>query len=193
MKTKSVLIRSRGFTFVFLLLLGFGMLFVTGCSGNQTTKGQDPPKVNLSQETNSSQNAGDLLPDTAKISADELEVAVNESKGWQLIDVREPREFAAGHIKMAINRPLAELEKKITLISKDKEIVLIDLNGTRSESAYQVLVKNGYDKTKIKVLTGGMLYWNGIVSSAGSNSTESNTGSSSGAAKPQVQEMVGGC
>ncbi|MEA4902769.1 rhodanese-like domain-containing protein [Desulfitobacterium sp.] len=200
MKAKSVSMGSKGITITILLLLGFVTLFFTGCSNSQTTGGQDPPKVNLSQENNANQNAGNLIPDTAKISADEVEAAVNENKGWQLIDVRESREFAAGHIKLAVNRPLGDLEKKITQISKDKEIVLIDLNGTRSESAYQILVKNGYDKNKIKVLNGGMLYWSGAVGSAGSSSVESSNsannnsnGTGSAAPKPEVQEMVGGC
>nr|MDA8227068.1 hypothetical protein [Desulfitobacterium hafniense] len=83
-------------------------------------------------------------------------------------------------------------------------IVLIDLNGSRAQSAWHVLVEKGYDQNKVKVLTGGMLQWRGIVSSAGSNSgadpntsSETNTSGVSGgsAAEPkaEVQEMVGGC
>ncbi|AHF06622.1 sulfurtransferase [Desulfitobacterium metallireducens DSM 15288] len=123
-----------------------------------------------------------------------MDAAMQANKGWQLIDVRESREFAAGHIKLAINRPLADLKNNLNQISKDKEIVLIDLNGSRSESAWQILVDSGYDKNKVKVLTGGMLYWNGIISSAGSNSVNnSSSGSAATAPKPEVQGVVGGC
>ncbi|WP_325391856.1 rhodanese-like domain-containing protein [Desulfitobacterium sp.] len=186
-------VRSKGLTFIYLLLLGFSMILLPGC-GNSPTVVQDPPKANSSQ-ANVNQNAADMIPATAKLSTDDLDTAIKDNKGWQLIDIRESREFAAGHIKMAINRPLGDLEKNLAQISKDKDIVLIDLNGTRSESAWQVLVKKGYDQNKIKVLTGGMLRWNGIVSSAGSNSTDNTntSGNNAAAPKPEVQGVVGGC
>lgn len=204
MKAKSMSIRSAGFPVVFLLLFSFSMLFLTGCGNSQPMAGQDSPKVNLDQEKQKSDPSnGDLIPSTAKISTDNLEAGMKADKGWQLIDVREPREFAAGHIKMAINRPLGNLKNNLAQIGKDKEIVLIDLNGSRSESAYQLLLENGYDKNKVKVLTGGMLQWSGIVSSAGNssggnsesvnNNTNGSGGGSAPASKPVVQGVVGGC
>lgn len=204
MKAKSMSIRSMGFPVVFLLLFSFSMLFFTGCSNSQSTAGQDSPKVNLDPEKQKSDpNSAGLVPSTAKVSADDLEAAMKANKGWQLVDIREPREFAAGHIKMAINRPLGNLKNNLGQINKEKEIVLIDLNGSRSESAYQLLLENGYDKNKVKVLTGGMLQWSGIVSSAGSsstgnsesvnNNTNGSSGSSAPASKPVEHGVVGGC
>lgn len=207
MKTKSISMRAISLTVICLLLLGFGMTFLVGC-GNSTSavgtvdKAQDPLKVKDNQ--NAPQpvqgvSAG-TVPATANLSVTDLEAALVDDKGLQLIDVREPREFAAGHIKMALNRPLGELDKNLARISKDKDIVLIDLNGTRAESAWHVLVEKGYDQNRVKVLTGGMLQWRGIVSSAGSNSgadpnntSEPKTSGNTEAPKPEVQEMVGGC
>jgi len=193
---------SRGLTIIYLLLLGFGVIILTGC-GNATDKGQDPPKINGSQEqVNANQNTtqqdqgvpGEKIPASANIATGDLDAAINANKEWQLVDIRESREFAAGHIKMAINRPLGDLKNNLAQISKDKDIVLIDLNGTRAQSAWQVLVENGYDQTKVKVLTGGMLQWNGIVSTAGSISSGDNqSGGDASEALPEVQEMVGGC
>jgi len=198
-------IRSMGLTVIYLLLLGFGMTFLVGCGNSPSTvgtvdKGQDPPKANVNQNATQGVPA-DMIPPTANLSVDDLEAAIEDNKGWQLIDVREAREFATGHIKMALNRPLGDLEKNLAQISKDKDIVLIDLNGSRAESAWHVLVEKGYDQNKVKVLTGGMLQWRGIVSSAGSNSgadthnsSEANTsGGNTSEPKPEVQEMVGGC
>lgn len=185
MRAKSMSVRSRGLSLIYLLLLGFGMIFLPGCTNSQPTVTQDPPKA----EQNVNQSVAGVIPATANVTADELEAAIEVNKGVQLIDIREPREFAAGHVKMAVNRPLGGLEKEITQINKDKDIILIDLNGTRSESAWQLLVDKGYDKNKIKVLTGGMLAWNGIVSAAAGNNV-------SGGAEPpkaEVAEMVGGC
>lgn len=203
MKARLMSIESLGFPVIFLLLFSFSMLFLTGCGNSQQTARQDSPKVNLSQENAKTDPNNAVAPSTAKVTPDQLEAAINTNKGWQLIDIREPREFASGHIKMAINRPLGNLKNSPDQISKEKEIVLIDLNGARSESAYQFLLENGYDKAKVKILTGGMLQWSGIVSSAGSNSggssesvnnnTNGGGGSSAPASKPVVQGVVGGC
>ncbi len=197
MKAKSMSRRSMGLTLIYLLVLGFGMTFLSGCGTpvGAGEKGQDPPVINSSQNTPPAQAA---LPDTANISVDDLDAALTANQGWQLVDIREAREYATGHIKMALNRPLGTLENNLTQISKDKEIVLIDLNGTRAQAAWQVLVEKGYDPTKVKVLTGGMLQWRGIVSSAGSaGSGDTNSAVSADTpkteAKPEVQEMVGGC
>lgn len=197
MKAKSMSIRSMGLTLIYLFVLGFGMTFLSGCGTPLGTveKGQDPPVVNSSQITPPVQAA---IPDTANISVDDLDAAITANQGWQLVDIREAREYATGHIKMALNRPLGTLENNLAQISKDKDIVLIDLNGTRAQAAWQVLVGKGYDPTKVKVLTGGMLQWRGIVSAAGSGgSGDTNSAVSADTskpeAKPEVQEMVGGC
>lgn len=189
-----------GLTLIYLLLLGFGIVFLSGCGNSTSTagavdKGQAPPVVNGSKNTQPVQAA---IPATANVSVGDLDAAINADKGWQLVDIREAREFATGHIKMALNRPLGDLENNLAQISKDKDIVIIDLNGTRAQAAWHVLVGKGYDQTKVKVLTGGMLQWRGIVSAAGSGTSGDTNTSGDGAdappeAKPEVQEMVGGC
>ena len=205
MRAESMSMRSMGLTFIYLLLLGFGMTFLPGCGNSVSTvgtvdKGQDPPKANVNQNATQPVQGvpADMIPATANLSTGDLDTAIKDNKGWQLIDIRESREFAAGHIKMALNRPLGDLKNNLAQISKNKDIVLIDLNGTRSESAWRTLVENGYDQNKVKVLTGGMLQWNGIVSAAGSNSSGVNSTSNAAEtkpaeAKPEVQGVVGGC
>ena len=191
-------VRSVSLAFVYLVLLGFGMIFLSGCGTSPSTAGsvekaQEPTKANNSQTTQAAQSA---IPATANISMGDLEAAITANKGWQLVDVREAREFATGHIKMALNRPMGDLENNLAQISKDQDIVLIDLNGTRSESAWRLLVEKGYDQNKVKVLTGGMLQWRGIVSAAGSGSSgdaSSGAEAATPAAKAEVKEMVGGC
>ena len=194
MKAESRSMRSMGLTMIYLMLLGFGMTFLSGCGTSSSTAGtvnkvQDPSK----DDQNTSQPVQGELPATANVSIGDLDAAITANKGWQLVDVREAREFATGHIKMALSRPMGDLENNLAQISKDKDIVLIDLNGTRSESAWRLLVEKGYDENKVKVLTGGMLQWRGIISEAGSNSTTTNGGDSAATPKPEVQEMVGGC
>jgi len=197
LRTESMSMRSKGLTFIYLLLLGFGMTFLTGCGNSQSTVGTVDKGKDTTQKA--TQPVQGVIPDTAKLSTNDLVAAITANKGWQLIDIRESREFAAGHIKMALNRPLGDLKNNLAQLSKDKDIILIDLNGTRSEAAWQVLVDNGYDQNKVKVLTGGMLQWSGIVSEAGSKSGGDKAAvAKPGEAKPAealpvVQGVVGGC
>jgi rhodanese-related sulfurtransferase len=191
-ESMSMSMRSKGLTFIYLLLLGFGMTFLTGCGNSQSTVGTVDNGKDTTQKA--TQPVQGVIPDTAKLSTNDLDAAITANKGWQLIDIRESREYAAGHIKMAMNRPLGDLKKNLAQLSKDKDIILIDLNGTRSEAAWQVLVDNGYDQNKVKVLTGGMMQWSGIVSEAGSKSSGDTAAvAKPGDAKPVVQETVGGC
>ena len=191
-------LRAIGLSFLYLLLLGFSITFLAGCGNSPSTLAvdswQDPPEANSSQvQANVNQNAKGSISATAYLSNADLDAAIKANKGWQLIDIRESREFAAGHIQTAVNIPMGDLENNLAKISKDKDIILIDLNGTRSESAWQALVKKGYDQNKVKVLVGGMQQWNGIGNAAGSNSSGDNNGSNAVTPKPEVKESVGGC
>jgi rhodanese-related sulfurtransferase len=60
-----------------------------------------------------------------------------------LVDVRDPKEFAAGTIKGAVNIPINELEKKIATLPKDKPVVFICGTGARSGEAYDTVTMLG--------------------------------------------------
>ncbi len=61
-----------------------------------------------------------------------------------LVDVREPDEFAAGHIPGAINLPLANFAAGSGVLDKGKRIVVYCNTGNRSYSAYRKLQKLAY-------------------------------------------------
>lgn len=64
-----------------------------------------------------------------------------------IIDVREPFEFATGHVKGAINIPPAKLmagAKKLQDVPKDTEIILYCRTGSRSAVAANILQSLGY-------------------------------------------------
>ena len=65
-------------------------------------------------------------------------------KGAQIIDVRTPAEFSAGHIPNSINIPLTLLGKRILCLGKDKPIILCCASGMRSASAHTALKSMGY-------------------------------------------------
>ena len=77
-----------------------------------------------------------------------LEPKVNFSdlmkKGAQIIDVRTPGEFNAGHIKGSINIPLQNVQNNLSKIKRDKPVITCCASGMRSASAKRILKSNGY-------------------------------------------------
>ena len=72
-----------------------------------------------------------------------------------LIDVRNPEEFKANHLKGAINIPLSELGKAIDSIDFNKSIYLICQSGKRSKIALHKLKSERSNSTIYHIL-GGM-------------------------------------
>jgi rhodanese-related sulfurtransferase len=79
----------------------------------------------------------------------------------QLIDVREPNEFAGGHILGARNIPLTQLKTRLKEIRPDKPVYLYCQSGSRSGRAAQLLYKKGYKD--LNHLQGGFKKWGGKV------------------------------
>ena len=81
----------------------------------------------------------------------------------QLIDVREPNEFEAGHVLGARNIPLSQLKMRMKEIRPDKPVYLYCQNTIRSGRAAQTLYKKGYKD--LSHLQGGFKKWSGKVKS----------------------------
>jgi rhodanese-related sulfurtransferase len=79
------------------------------------------------------------------------ELELWRAKGAQLIDVREPFEFARGHVPGAKNIPLDQIADIAPSLAGS--IVLICASGGRSSHAAQYLVTLG--QTEIANLVGG--------------------------------------
>ena len=76
-----------------------------------------------------------------------------QSNEHQVLDVRSPSEYDAGHIAGAKNIPIEDLRKCLTELNPDKEIWLVCEVGQRAYYALRLLLLSGY---KAKVLSGGM-------------------------------------
>ncbi|HEY8992944.1 MAG TPA: rhodanese-like domain-containing protein [Candidatus Microsaccharimonas sp.] len=64
-----------------------------------------------------------------------------------IVDVREPFEFATGHVKGALNIPPSDLmagAKKLSAIEKDAPLILYCRTGSRSNVGIQILSGLGY-------------------------------------------------
>jgi rhodanese-related sulfurtransferase len=74
----------------------------------------------------------------------------------QLIDVREPYEYEAGHIEGAVHIELEHLAGRAGEIDKDKAVVFQCRMGRRSALATQAFAASGYDAFN---MAGGLLAW----------------------------------
>ncbi|MDP7400895.1 MAG: rhodanese-like domain-containing protein [Phycisphaerales bacterium] len=92
-------------------------------------------------------------------TVDELIQAKNEGKSFTLIDVREEREFAAGHIPGAIHMSKGVIERDIesSIPDQDERLVLYCGGGYRSAIAAESLVAMGY--TNVISMDGGWRGW----------------------------------
>lgn len=64
-----------------------------------------------------------------------------------IIDVREPEEYAAGHVEKALNLPPLELlsgSKQLVGIPKNAEIIVYCNSGSRSNTTKNILESMGY-------------------------------------------------
>ncbi|QIL83524.1 rhodanese-like domain-containing protein [Diaphorobacter sp. HDW4A] len=104
-----------------------------------------------------------LVPMIKGASAGSLSTAqaiqlINREKAV-VIDVCEPDEFAAGHVKGAKNVPLGQLEEKLPQVVKNKAlpVILVCAKGPRANRAVGVAKKLGYDNAQ--ALAGGLVAW----------------------------------
>ena len=74
----------------------------------------------------------------------------------QLVDVRQPHEWDAGHITEATHIELAELPARAAALDRERPVVLVCRSGARSAMATAALSQAGFDAHN---MAGGMLAW----------------------------------
>ncbi len=83
---------------------------------------------------------------------------------WHLVDVRQPAEFAEGHLPGAVNLPLHVLAGREGMgldLRRDRPVVLYCRTLVRARAAADILARAGY--TDVSVLDGGYGAWTGTV------------------------------
>ena len=75
---------------------------------------------------------------------DQVKHSVKEADAL-LVDVREPNEFAAGHIEGAVNIPLRSLTTNLDQIPTTKPVILYCSSGYRTGIGVMTLRMLGYD------------------------------------------------
>lgn len=93
-------------------------------------------------------------PAVAEIGVEELEATQH---GVLVVDVREPVEFANGHVPGAVNLPQADLADRLDELPRDRTLLMICQGGYRSLRAAQFLKQVGFDR--VASVTGGTAAW----------------------------------
>ena len=93
-------------------------------------------------------------PDVAEIDVEALE---RLSPDAVILDVREPEEYAHGHVPGAINVPQADLALGLDELPRDRPILAICRGGSRSLRAAQFLKQAGF--VRVASVKGGTEAW----------------------------------
>jgi rhodanese-related sulfurtransferase len=94
----------------------------------------------------------------SKVSILQATQMINQGK-TVVLDVREPAEFAAGHIREAKNIPVKELPKRVGELDKfkSKAVIVVCTSGLQSSKAASQLKHAGFNQ--VFSLTGGLAAW----------------------------------
>jgi hydroxyacylglutathione hydrolase len=89
-----------------------------------------------------------------QISAAELRDAVERHGPLQLVDVRSPKEYEAGHVHGAVNIPVGELTARAGELRREAPTAVMCEGGYRSAIAASLLQQEGFPQ--VANVTGGM-------------------------------------
>lgn len=94
-----------------------------------------------------------------EVSPDDVAERLARGDRFELVDVREESEWAAGHIKGArhLGKGVIERDVEKAIPDNDAEIILYCGGGFRSALATESLVKMGYPN--VKSMAGGWRAW----------------------------------
>ena len=77
-------------------------------------------------------------------------------RGDYILDVREPDEFAEGHVPSAVLVPLGELAERAGEVPTDRSVYVVCRSGRRSITGARILGAAGIDAISV---SGGTLGW----------------------------------
>ena len=91
----------------------------------------------------------------ASVVGHEEFAAVVGDRSCHIVDVREPDEFAGGHVPGAINRPLSRFDPRS--LPSSKPVVLVCKAGSRSANALRQALAAG--REDVRHYAGGTMGW----------------------------------
>jgi rhodanese-related sulfurtransferase len=123
--------------------------------------GAVPPRpLNISAIESTNRGHADLpwamlttAPEVEQLTVDEFALRQDAF----VIDVREPAEYEAGHVRGAVHLPQADLALRLDELPRDQPIVCICQAGRRSLRAAQFLIQAGF--LDVANVVGGTSAW----------------------------------
>ncbi len=84
---------------------------------------------------------------------------------YQILDVRQPREYEQGHLGGALLMPVKEIPDRIAELDRDEPLLVYCHSGVRSKAASQLLLAEGFKE--VYNMSGGIAAWQGEKVSGG--------------------------
>jgi rhodanese-related sulfurtransferase len=108
-----------------------------------------------------------VLPDIPRVTTEQLKQMIDKGESVVVIDTRDSGSYEAGHIKGAINiyyNPTADpTERQMMLIALPMDKLIVTYcdctDDANSAKLADEIYKLGYDRDKVKILSGGSLRW----------------------------------
>jgi len=96
---------------------------------------------------------------------EETQQLFSGGNGVVFLDVRDPDEFSAGHIRGAMNLPVTQAEAGLDKLPKDRKIVIYGQSTAsgdpcaESRSTGRLLLANGFGENLLAVFADGFEAW----------------------------------
>jgi hydroxyacylglutathione hydrolase len=87
----------------------------------------------------------------------ELRQQLERERDLVVLDVRQPAEWAAGHVERARHIPGGDIVERAPEIPRDRPVAVICSSGYRSSVAASVLTQRGH--AQVANVLGGMTAW----------------------------------
>lgn len=108
-----------------------------------------------------------VLPNLPRITVEELKQLIDKKADIVVVDVRDSGSYEAGHIQGAVNiyyDPTADpMNRQMMLMALPMDKLIVTYcdctDDASSANIAQELYNLGYDRDKIKILSGGSLRW----------------------------------
>lgn len=91
-----------------------------------------------------------------RVTPTELKQKLEAGESMQILDVRSPGEFNAGHVPGAVNIPLEQVESRLADLRGSEPVVLVCQSGRRAEMCKELIEHHRDD---LIVLEGGTSAW----------------------------------
>jgi rhodanese-related sulfurtransferase len=128
-------------------------LLLAGCGGSSPTTAPAAPAASSGTGAGTAASAPAALAPEVDVAA----AAALQGDGAFMLDVREPDEWAAGHIDGATLIPLGELEARVAEVPTDRKVVVVCRSGNRSATGRDILLGAGHPSATS--MAGGMKAW----------------------------------